>query len=100
MSHAKQRFNSTAKPLQRIILLFRAIWQFCIDCKASRAGTEPGRAASQFLQAVIEEALFQAAMMAGGAEEGLRLRRFFDAKNWDCTGISAELHKFHKMQVA
>ena len=94
MKYVKARFNSTAVPLQRSILFFEAIWKFCIDCQATRAGTTPGRQASTFLGKVTVEAVIQAAMMAEGSDEHLMVRRFFDTDAWDVTRVGHELQRF------
>ena len=94
MKYAKQRFNSTAVPLQRCVLFFEAVWRFCIDVQATRAGTDPAKFASKFLAEFTPEALIQAAMMAEAADEHLMFRRFFDSDKWDPTAIGTELQTF------
>ena len=94
MKYAKQRFNSTAVPLQRCVLFFEAVWRFCIDVQATRAGTDPAKSASNFLATFTSEALIQAAMMSEAADEHIMLRRFFDTDRWDATSMSSEIQTF------
>ena len=94
MKYARQRFNSTAVPLQRCVLFFEAVWRFCIDVQATRMGTDPARFASTFLANFTAEALIQAAMMAEAADEHLMFRRFFDTDRWDATSMCTEIKTF------
>ena len=94
MKYVKHRFNSSAVPLQRSILFFEAVWRFCMECLAVRAGTEPAKQAGEFLQNVTEEAVIQAAMMAEAADEHLLLRRWFDSDAWDAASIGRQLDSF------
>ena len=94
MKYVKQRFNSTAVPLQRSILFFEAIWSWCIDVIATRPGQEPAKHAARFLSAVTAEDLLQAAMMADASDEHLMLRRFFDTRGWDPMSVGSELDLF------
>ena len=94
MKYVKQRFNSTAVPLQRSILFFEAIWSWCIDVIATRPGQEPAKHAARFLSVVTAEDLLQAAMMADASDEHLMLRRFFDTRGWDPMSVGSELDLF------
>ena len=94
MKYAKQRFSSTAVPLQRSVLFFEAVWRFLVDVQTVRCGTEPGRHASHFLTNATAESLIQAAMMAEGADEHVQFRRFFDSDRWDATGAGMEIQRF------
>ena len=94
MKYVKHRFNSSAVPLQRSILFFEAVWRFCMECLAVRAGTEPAKQAGEFLQNVTEEAVIQAAVMAEAADEHLLLRRWFDSDAWDAASIGRQIDSF------
>ena len=94
MKYAKQRFSSTAVPLQRCVMFFKALWRFCIDVQATRAGTDPARYARKFLSEVTAESVVQAAMMAEAADEQLLFRRFFDHDKWDATSVALEINAF------
>ena len=77
MKYAKARFNSTAVPLQRSVLLFEAVWRLCVDVVVTRAGRDPAKIAAAFLANITTEAVIQAAMMADAADEHMLIRLFF-----------------------
>ena len=94
MKYAKQRFSSTAVPLQRCVMFFKALWRFCIDVQATRAGTDPAKYARKFQSEVTAESVVQAAMMAEAADEQLLFRRYFDHDKWDATSVALEINAF------
>ena len=94
MKYARQRFSSTAVPLQRCAMCFKALWRFCIDVQATRAGTDPAKYARKFQSEATAESVVQAAMMAEAADEQLLFRRYFDHDKWDATSVALEINAF------
>ena len=81
LSFAKQRFDSTAKPLGRCVMNFDALLS---TCRIIRGTRERGSAASitcaKFLNLIIgqPEMILLMGMMADASDECLVLTRFFD----------------------
>ena len=104
MNWKKQRYNSSQKPLCRLILFFDAIWATAVevailrgDAAAGPDGRSPSIDALFFLAECLVERLVQSAMMADASEENLHVVRFFDnpgGKGYDLTYIARELHKY------
>jgi hypothetical protein len=74
---AKQRFESTQKPLGRFVLFFEAILGVAIRIHDCRSGREK-RVATIFLRALDGEVALQAAMLADAGDESLMLTRLAD----------------------
>ena len=87
LKHAKHRFDSLQKPLQRFLLWLDAMWAIAVEVACVRKGCGPANIATTFLQHLNGEegveALIQLGMMADAADETMIVTRFFDTENYD-----------------
>ena len=87
LKHAKHRFDSLQKPLQRFLLWLDAMWATAVEVACARKGRDPGKIATTFLDRLNgeegAEALIQLAMLADAADETMIVTRFFDTENYD-----------------
>jgi hypothetical protein len=83
LNYAKNRFQSTQKPLGRFVLTFDALLATAVEIATRRAGTEPAKSAAAFLAEVTEEDLLTIAMLADAGDESAAIVRFFDSETYD-----------------
>ena len=83
LCYAKHRFNSTQKPLGRVVLMFDALLATAVEIAIRRAGREPATFAVAFLRTVTEEDLLTVAMLADAGDESAAIVRFFDCETYD-----------------
>ena len=92
---AKQRFDSTQKPMGRFVLNFEALVLTAAQVATRRAGKPEGFAAEEFLVYSSNlEHLVQMAMLADAGDEGMLFTRFCDSENMDVSMISEEVSTF------
>ena len=82
LDFAPHRFESSCKPLCRVVLLFDAIWRSAIVIFVKRAGSVLAQRAQAFLQDSSEETLLQLALLADASLQNMDLIRFYDAVSW------------------
>ena len=100
LRYAKQRYDSTSKPLGRFILFFDAVWATALDVVASRANRESAKRARAFLASVTCEDVLQIALLADVGHECCALTRLFDTEAYDVATISDSVDDLvHKLDV-
>lgn len=80
LNYAKNRFQSTQKPLGRFVLTFDALLATAVEIATRRAGTEPAKFAAAFLASVTEEDVLTLAMLADAGDKSSAIVRFFDSE--------------------
>ena len=89
---ARHRFESTQKPLSRLVLWFdAAVATALYIMRERRSGSREHKAAKRFLQFVDAERLIQAAMMCDGGDESLMLLRLCDDPDLDMATAPDEI---------
>ena len=84
LSFAKQRFDSAAVPLGRLVLCMDAALSVLDDILKERAhGSREHNAAVEIAEMLDTEACLQLAMLADSAHDVLALTRFFDKDSYD-----------------
>ena len=98
---AKQRFDSTQKPMGRFCLSFEAIVLTSMQIATRRAGKPEGKAAVAFLHFCSDlEHVVQMGMLADAGDEGMMFTRFCDSEVMDLAMVSYEIRKFlHRIKV-
>ena len=98
MSFAKQRFDSTAKPLGRCLLnLDAVISTMQIVCAQRQSGSSEYKAAANFLNLISEARnLVLAGMLADACDECLVLIRFFDREAFRLEEMVEQIDIFRK----
>ena len=91
---AKQRFQSTQKPLGRFILYFPALLATAYELQTRRGDSSVGQRGSKFLEAIDEERLLTLAMLADAGDEAAMTIRFFDSKDHDIADAPHVLSAF------
>ena len=96
MSFAKQRFDSTAKPLGRCLLnLDATISTMDLICQQRPAASKEHKGALQFLQLLSEpQNVVLMGMLADASDECLVLTRFFDREAFRVEEMSEQLAGF------
>ena len=95
MGYAKQRFDSYAKPLARLIDHFDAATKAAEEMIRRRpAGDNMARGCTKALNILDNEAVLQLGMLADCAEVALRFTRFLDAESYDRARLPAKLCDF------
>ena len=82
MSMSKARFDSSAKPLSRLILLYEAVIITAQHILHNRHGAE-AKQAEWFLRLITEEHLLQMAMLSDAMDEALTHIRVCDSEEVD-----------------
>ena len=97
MSFAKQRFDSTAKPLGRCLLnLDAVISTMNIVCGEYPATSKEHRGAAEFLHVLSQEAnLILLGMLADASDECLLLTRFFDKEAFRLEDMAEQIAAFN-----
>ena len=97
MSFAKQRFDSTAKPLGRCVLnLDAVISTMNIVCGEYPATSKEHRGAAEFLQVLSQEAnRILLGMSADASDECLLLTRFFDKEAFRLEEMAEQIAAFN-----
>ena len=86
LRYAKQRFDSTAKPLGRAVLFMEALIAVAQKISTVRGrSSEEGRRAESFLSFIGPEELLTLAMAADAGDESLMLTRLADDEAMDAT---------------
>ncbi len=84
MGFAKQRFDSCAKPLARLIDHFDAATSAAAELIRQRRANDPmSNGATKALRVLTNEAVLQLGMLADCAEVTLQLTRFLDTETYD-----------------
>jgi len=100
LEFARQRFDSSSRPLGRFVLYFDAIWSTAAEIAAKRAGRAPAKRAVDFLSAVTVEEVLQLALLADAGHESLRVTRFHDSEEYDIADISETISEYvHRIGV-
>lgn len=94
LNYAKNRFQSTQKPLGRFVLAFDALLATAVEVANRRAGTDPAKRAVRFLQTVTEEDLLTIALLADAGDESGAIVRFFDCESYDVAESAVILSTF------
>jgi len=96
MSFAKQRFDSTAKPLGRCLLNLDAVISMMnIVCGEYPATSNEHRGAAEFLHVLSHEAnLILLGMLADASDECLLLTRFFDKEAFKLEEMAEQMAAF------
>ena len=94
LSLAKQRFDSTQKPMGRLVLHWPAFLQTVVEISQERRGQEAGDRALAFLAYINEGILVQIGMLADAGDEGGQLCRSFDTEALACEEMSSTIMHF------
>ena len=94
LSLAKQRFDSTQKPIGRFVLWFFPLLQTIVEISRERRGEDSGDKASAFLAYITEEIVLQIAMLADAGDEGEQLVRQFDSESAASEEIGMNINNF------
>lgn len=94
LGYAKHRFDSTQRPVARILLFFWAYVSTASQVVLLRPGTKDGDACESFLRRLDAEVCLQLAMLGDAADEANVFLRFVDCENFDCSALSAEIDAF------
>ena len=94
MSFAKQRFDSVAVPLTKLVLRLDAVLAVLVDVIRTRR-TEPYfRTVAELMDRLSDEMLLQLAMMADCSDEVLMLTRFLDKETYEAAELPRHLREF------
>lgn len=99
LSLAKQRFDSTQKPIGRFVLYFVPFLTTVIELSRESRGDLNGMRASAFLAYCSEEVLLQIAMIADAGDEGGQLVRALDKELPASEELASTLSSF-QMKIA
>ncbi len=91
---AKHRFESWTKPFGMMIMTLPALVRTVEQISMKRPGTQEGRDADAFLDALCPESILQLGMMADASDEVLTLIRLFDDEAHDISIQSVALRDF------
>lgn len=94
LSLAKQRFDSTQKPIRRLCLYLVPFLLTVIELSREKKNDENGQRASAFLAYCSEEILVQIGMIADAGDEGGQLCRAFDKELPASEELAATLSNF------
>ena len=95
LAYAKQRFDSMALPLARLVQHFDAALQVACDVLRERGRSTPEHiGAALVVDTLDNEAMLQMGMMADCADEVVRLTRFFDSELYDHALVAPRLAQF------
>lgn len=95
---ARQRFDSTSRPLGRLLLLFDAVWCTASEMQLCREAANPSCKQSRaFLEGMSEERLLQAALIADAADECMGILRYMDSEECDPAQLTSHIdHLVHQ----
>lgn len=97
LSLAKHRFDSTQKPVGRMVLFMDALVSVALYILAKRARTSrEGKIAEDFLRGLNMEDYIQLAMMADAGDETIMLVRLCDSEDFDPATSTHEIAEFKK----
>ena len=92
LSYAKQRFDSTARPLGRMVAHFEALLQTAMDIVRERGpSTKEHRSANQALELLDTEHMLQLGMVADACEVVVRFIRFLGKECFDISALPAHI---------
>lgn len=95
MRAAKHRFESMCTPLSRICLDWEAVISFLVRVAIERGSADrAGLFATSCLDALSDELMLTAAMLADAADECMILIRFFDHREVDNAKVCSEVKSF------
>ena len=95
LAYAKQRFESLAKPLARLVQHFDCAMDVVADILRERGRADPVHINAAALVDVMDsEAMLQMGMLADCAEACLDLTRFFDKETFDIALVPDRLRRF------
>ena len=95
MGFAKQRFDSCAKPLSRLIDHFDAATSAAAELVRRRPPKDAlSMGATRALRVLNDEAVLQLGMLADCAEVTLQFTRFLDTESYDKARLPAKLREF------
>ena len=93
LAFAKQRFDSLAKPLARLVQRFDSALYVVADILRERGRASPEHVnAARLVDILDSEAMLQMGMLADCAELCLELTRFFDKETFDIGLVPQRLH--------
>ena len=90
---ARQRFDSTQKPLGRLVLFMPAVLDVALKIASLRTGEERG-SANAFLTTLDSESVLQLSMLADAGDETLMLTRLVDTEEADPAKFPSECQNF------
>ena len=97
LSLAKHRFDSTQKPVGRMVLFMDAVISVALYIVAKRArSSREGKIAEDFLRGLTMEDYIQLAMMADAGDETIMLVRLCDSEDFDPATSTHELAEFKR----
>jgi hypothetical protein len=92
LSYAKQRFDSTARPLGRMVVHFEALLQTAMDIVRERGpSTKEHQSANRALELLDTEAMLQLGMVADACEAVVRFIRFLDKECFEISALPAHI---------
>jgi hypothetical protein len=96
---ARQRFDSTQKPLGRFVLFMPAVLDVALKIASLRTGEERG-SANAFLTILDSESVLQLSMLADAGDETLMLTRLVDTEEADPAKFPSECQDFLQRVLA
>jgi hypothetical protein len=94
LSCIKVRFDSTSKPMSRMVLLYEAVLLTAQQIVGQRAGKPEAKHATTFLQDTTSEHFLQLAMLSDAADESMMHTRFCDSESVDNALLPQENHRY------
>ncbi len=94
LSFAKQRFDSTAKPLGRCVLNLDALISEATLLRGQLGNEAQRKGAADFLDLLTDEVFILMGMMADASDECLLLTRFFDKEQFQIEHMAAHVAEF------
>jgi len=92
LSYAKHRFDSTARPLGRMVVHFEALLQTAMDIVRERGpSTKEHQSANRALELLDTEAMLQLGMVADACEAVVRFIRFLDKECFEISALPAHI---------
>ena len=94
MQLAKQRFDSTQRPLGRCVLFFEALLLTVVQIAENRKGREEAKHATAWLQWLTVERAVQLSLLADSGDEAMICTRFLDSEEVDYAQLPTECQRF------
>ena len=94
LSMAKQRFDSTSKPIGRFVLWLDAVLCTAVDILKERSGRVEALQAAAFLLLLDEEKVILIALLGDAGDEGVILTRFLDNEEFPTEELADETAHF------
>ena len=91
---AKHRFESSSKPLSRLVLHLAAAFKTCHRIAATRDSSHEGGLVRDWLKSITSEDILQLALLADASDEGLLLVRQLDCEHFDLASLQSTVADF------